>query len=330
MQQPRLPSRNHTQFDMRKLAYFLLIFLILNKCPLPSIATANNLNKLRGMDQKHQIENRQHKMLSPFSSSRRLMHPLSCPDDTVLFQFHLITDKYGTDDTSISLFNENGAALFYMKVGQVKNNADYTWDKCLPKDMCYVFTIKDEHGDGICCDEGAGSYALLYDGVVIASGGDFGSMATHLIGCESWSPSAMPSLSLYPSLSPTLSLDSTSPTMSSFEPTLSLYPSLSPTLSSNPTMSLRPSSSPTLTEQRVEKERREREKERKAVLNFSRQQEVKIGMSTPDGQMRVGTTVYGLVFSAIRKVLLLPYDLMVLLVSYHQTLASCQSLKAFI
>mmetsp|Transcript_27057 Transcript_27057/g.39213 ORF Transcript_27057/g.39213 Transcript_27057/m.39213 type:complete len:305 (-) Transcript_27057:195-1109(-) len=304
MQQPRLPSRNHTQFDMRKLAYFLLIFLILNKCPLPSIATANNLNKLRGMDQKHQIENRQHKMLSPFSSSRRLMHPLSCPDDTVLFQFHLITDKYGTDDTSISLFNENGAALFYMKVGQVKNNADYTWDKCLPKDMCYVFTIKDEHGDGICCDEGAGSYALLYDGVVIASGGDFGSMATHLIGCESWSPSAMPSLSL--------------------------YPSLSPTLSSNPTMSLRPSSSPTLTEQRVEKERREREKERKAVLNFSRQQEVKIGMSTPDGQMRVGTTVYGLVFSAIRKVLLLPYDLMVLLVSYHQTLASCQSLKAFI
>uniref|UniRef100_A0A6V2KIP3 Uncharacterized protein n=1 Tax=Ditylum brightwellii TaxID=49249 RepID=A0A6V2KIP3_9STRA len=272
MQQPRFPSRNHPRFDMRKLAYFVLSFLILDKCPLHSIATANNLNKLRGMEQKHQVKDRQHKTLS---SNRKLLHPLSfvgssyfdCPDDTVLFQFALRTDKYGTDDTSYSMLDENGEALKSVgaKVGNLMNFVDYQHQECLPKDMCYVFTIKDEHGDGICCDEGAGSYALLYDGVVIASGGDFGSMATHLIGCESWSPSAMPSLSLYPSLSPTLSLDSTSPTMSSFEPTLSLYPSLSPTLSSNPTMSLRPSSSPTSIEQRLEKERKEREKEREAL-----------------------------------------------------------------
>eukprot|EP00957_Ditylum_brightwellii_P137087 10452949-Ditylum_brightwellii.AAC.1 len=77
MQQPRFPSRNHPRFDMRKLAYFVLSFLILDKCPLHSMATANNLNKLRGMDQKHQIKNRQHKTLSSYSSNRKLSSTLS-------------------------------------------------------------------------------------------------------------------------------------------------------------------------------------------------------------------------------------------------------------
>eukprot|EP00957_Ditylum_brightwellii_P007303 554727-Ditylum_brightwellii.AAC.1 len=99
MHQPRLSSRNHPRFDMRKLAYFVLTFLILDKCPLHSIATANNLNKLRGIEQKHQIEDHQYKTLSSYSSKCKLLHPISCPDYAVPFQFHLVTDNYGTDET---------------------------------------------------------------------------------------------------------------------------------------------------------------------------------------------------------------------------------------
>eukprot|EP00957_Ditylum_brightwellii_P201990 15328078-Ditylum_brightwellii.AAC.1 len=77
MQQPCLPSRKHPRFDMRKLTYFFLTFLILDKFPLHSMATANNLDKLRGMDRKHQIKDRQHKTLSFFSSNRKLSSTLS-------------------------------------------------------------------------------------------------------------------------------------------------------------------------------------------------------------------------------------------------------------
>eukprot|EP00957_Ditylum_brightwellii_P170629 12987975-Ditylum_brightwellii.AAC.1 len=213
MQQPRLPSQNNSRFDIRKLAYFVLSFLILDTCPLHSIATANNLNKLRGMKPKHQVQNRQHKTLSSYSSNRKLLHPFSCSDGTVPFKFHVLTDNYGQSETSYSLLDENGAIILDAKVGNLWNNMGYQYEDCVPKDMCYVFTIKDEYGDGICCDYGTGSYSLLYDGVEVASGGDFGSMATHLIGCESWPLSLSPRPSLFPSVMP------------SYEPTLSLYPS---------------------------------------------------------------------------------------------------------
>ncbi|MEM7298183.1 MAG: CARDB domain-containing protein, partial [Bacteroidota bacterium] len=48
---------------------------------------------------------------------------------------------------------------------------------CLPIDACYVFTMVDTFGDGICCGEGQGSYTLFNaDGEVIFEGdGQFGS-----------------------------------------------------------------------------------------------------------------------------------------------------------
>ena len=46
---------------------------------------------------------------------------------------------------------------------------------CLPE-ACYTFTIFDSFGDGICCAYGEGSYTLSdSDGIVLASGGEFGS-----------------------------------------------------------------------------------------------------------------------------------------------------------
>jgi hypothetical protein len=53
---------------------------------------------------------------------------------------------------------------------------------CIPKG-CYVFTMTDSYGDGMCCGYGQGSYSLEVDGVsLISNGGDFGSSAYTLFG----------------------------------------------------------------------------------------------------------------------------------------------------
>ena len=38
---------------------------------------------------------------------------------------------------------------------------------------CYMFTIKDSGGDGMCCEHGSGSYTAKYDGEVIKTGSSF-------------------------------------------------------------------------------------------------------------------------------------------------------------
>ena len=44
---------------------------------------------------------------------------------------------------------------------------------CLPE-SCYVFTIKDNAGDGICCSFGDGNYTLEVDGLLLVpNGGEF-------------------------------------------------------------------------------------------------------------------------------------------------------------
>ena len=40
---------------------------------------------------------------------------------------------------------------------------------------CYTFNITDTYGDGICCGFGEGGYTITSEGVVLASGGDYGS-----------------------------------------------------------------------------------------------------------------------------------------------------------
>ena len=37
----------------------------------------------------------------------------------------------------------------------------------------YRFTINDSAGDGMCCENGEGSYVVLVDGRKVASGGEF-------------------------------------------------------------------------------------------------------------------------------------------------------------
>ena len=54
----------------------------------------------------------------------------------------------------------------------------YTQDVPVIPGGCYDFTIYDAFGDGICCFYGAGYYEVYYQGYLVASGGEFGSLET--------------------------------------------------------------------------------------------------------------------------------------------------------
>jgi hypothetical protein len=41
---------------------------------------------------------------------------------------------------------------------------------------CYTVTITDSFDDGICCDDGDGSFEVYFEGQEVFSGGDFGSV----------------------------------------------------------------------------------------------------------------------------------------------------------
>ena len=51
-------------------------------------------------------------------------------------------------------------------------------DTCLDGGVLYEFNISDQYSDGMCCAYGEGSYSIVVDGEVIATGGDFGASAT--------------------------------------------------------------------------------------------------------------------------------------------------------
>lgn len=153
--------------------------------------------------------------------------------DAAHMKLELKTDNYG-GETSWRVTDESGAIA--RSGAGYQNNRDYTINECLSSG-CYVFTIFDSWGDGICCGYGQGLYSLFVDGELIKSGGDFGqSEATSFCAIPSSSPTV--ELSSAPSSSP-----SSVPTaMSSSAPSSS--PSSAPSSLSSSAPSSLPSSSP--------------------------------------------------------------------------------------
>ncbi|MBL7983901.1 MAG: T9SS type A sorting domain-containing protein, partial [Flavobacteriales bacterium] len=70
----------------------------------------------------------------------------------------LIPDDYGGDITW-TLENDNGTVLYQGGPYTDLNTTPIIREFCLGDD-CYVFTINDAFGDGICCEEGNGSYTI--------------------------------------------------------------------------------------------------------------------------------------------------------------------------
>eukprot|EP00957_Ditylum_brightwellii_P089226 6794938-Ditylum_brightwellii.AAC.1 len=87
---------------------------------------------------------------------------LTCPNESDLFKLFLTTDNC-RGETSCSLVNLNGKAFFDVKAGDLDSNTKYIYQKYLPKHSCYIFSIQDDRGNGICCSEGDGSYSIIYE-----------------------------------------------------------------------------------------------------------------------------------------------------------------------
>ena len=71
-----------------------------------------------------------------------------------------------------------------------QSNTTYTYTYCVPDTNCYIFTISDSWGDGICCGYGNGSYTISVDGNNVAVGElDFQSSETtyNIGGCSTTS-----------------------------------------------------------------------------------------------------------------------------------------------
>lgn len=97
---------------------------------------------------------------------------------------NLTTDQYGSE-TSWAVYDVSGTSPVeiadggpYTNVSQQQTIAPISVDGT----GCYVFEIYDSYGDGMQAGFGYGSYAVFYDGVQVASGGDFGAVNTHHIG----------------------------------------------------------------------------------------------------------------------------------------------------
>ncbi len=102
--------------------------------------------------------------------------PASCTDVTLT----LIVDNY-PEETSWTITNDGGSTV--ASGGTYNSTPDGSTvieTACLDAG-CYTFTMNDSYGDGICCSYGSGSYELTEDGsgTSLASGGSFGSTATH-------------------------------------------------------------------------------------------------------------------------------------------------------
>ena len=91
----------------------------------------------------------------------------------------ITTDEYA-EETRYTITTQEGE-LIVEELGLSSENT-VVLDYCLAVGECYVFTIFDSFGDGICCEFGEGSYALSLDSgsgsIELGGGGDFASADT--------------------------------------------------------------------------------------------------------------------------------------------------------
>ncbi|GAA4108701.1 hypothetical protein GCM10022393_04980 [Aquimarina addita] len=97
----------------------------------------------------------------------------TCTDIEVNFTF----DNY-PEETSFAITNTSGNIVASGGTyGSQADGSSLTITECLDAG-CYNFTITDAYGDGICCGYGNGAYSISANGIVLISGGQFGSSET--------------------------------------------------------------------------------------------------------------------------------------------------------
>lgn len=102
------------------------------------------------------------------------------PTDTTI-KVELLLDNY-PEETSWSIIDtcEGG--------GEILKGDDYTVageaisiERTFPRGR-FMMNIIDTFGDGMCCSQGQGKYEVFMDGLLVASGDDFGAMESHFFG----------------------------------------------------------------------------------------------------------------------------------------------------
>jgi len=121
--------------------------------------------------------------LSPTISPVPTTSPTSC--DGVHFLLELLTDNFGSETSWTLTEQENGNQV--LSGGAYTSNESFEVEECVAYG-CYVFTMFDTYGDGMCCQYGDGFYSVTVDGeIVVVSNGNFDFFETTNF-CESPPP----------------------------------------------------------------------------------------------------------------------------------------------
>lgn len=94
---------------------------------------------------------------------------LNCEDFESPFRMDLILDKF-PHETSWTLAASNGTVL--LAGGPYEVTGFYREERCLASDDCYVWTIEDLPGDGICCEFVDGEFSIFYNNELLPDGED--------------------------------------------------------------------------------------------------------------------------------------------------------------
>lgn len=139
---------------------------------------------------------------SSMSSILSSSNPSSAPKKTSkLLRMEFMTDHYPLDTSWIIEDMCTNSIVMEMTQGEyVYYSTLFTKDE-ITESSKFKLTIKDSHGDGICCDEGRGSYVLTYGNTLVLSSRSDPSW-TEQYENEFGDNSCAPTISSAPSLSP--------------------------------------------------------------------------------------------------------------------------------
>jgi len=115
--------------------------------------------------------------------------PVVAPNGCEMFIITLNTDSYGYE-TSFTLVNDHTGGT-RLAGGLYASSKSFDEVTCLNNGR-YIFTVSDEHGDGMCCGNGQGGYKLTLGGEVVKEGGDFGESESFVVEVGPQGPSRAP------------------------------------------------------------------------------------------------------------------------------------------
>ncbi|MEM7105933.1 MAG: lysyl oxidase family protein [Bacteroidota bacterium] len=85
----------------------------------------------------------------------------------------VLTDNYPNESSWELVDAYSGTVYLEVPQGGLANGTVYSDTICTNLVSCLVFTIYDSFGDGICCGFGQGSWEVMMNGELVATGGEF-------------------------------------------------------------------------------------------------------------------------------------------------------------